>query len=441
MAKSSLHFDKSKVAHLQHSLRESFTHNKIFEDEENEYSTNFKDAIKFYRSELKKRVAAYTNRTNQKLQKKTNTLMCAIINLNSNHKLQDLEDIKKYIEDTLDTKVISMSIHRDEGKLKNPITRKILSGNNGAFLNPKDHKIYSDKKYTKKIDLEKYKIEKNYHAHIEFLGLDSKGYAIKRNYLNKFYLSKTQDFVAKTLKMERGHNYKKENIKSKKRLDSKNFKLQQKEVNNMEVIAQKFVRDRAIINNNKNKQLEEENLDLEVENGLILSAIEEAKEKSKQLEEENKRILAAIEKVKEKNKKLEEANKRILAAVEEEKNKNKKLEEKLATLENLKTMNNKIRKNMQQLQAKRKDYAEFEQLVKELKTKIKNKELTINELKNELKDRYKDINLLELKMKDDETTIEESKTQIIIIQRKAFLANLMMIISIIIIIQRKKKIN
>jgi len=75
-------------------------------------------------------------------------------------------------------------------------------------------------------------------------------------------------------------------------------------------------------------------------------------------------------------------------------------------------MNNKIRKNMQQLQAKRKDYAEFEQLVKELKTKIKNKELTINELKNELKDRYKDINLLELKMKDDETTIEESKTQI-----------------------------
>ena len=84
--------------------------------------------------------------------------------------------------------------------------------------------LFRDKKYTQKINLDEYNIVKNYHAHIEFLGLDSKGEAIKRNYMSKYNLSQLQTFVAQELKMERGKNYYETKEKAPKRLDVLDFK-------------------------------------------------------------------------------------------------------------------------------------------------------------------------------------------------------------------------
>jgi hypothetical protein len=78
--------------------------------------------------------------------------------------------------------------------------------------------------FTEPVDLDKFEIKKNYHAHLEFTGLDSNGVAVKRNKLHKYFLSNLQTFVADTLKMERGFNYYQTNTKAPKRKDVKEFK-------------------------------------------------------------------------------------------------------------------------------------------------------------------------------------------------------------------------
>ena len=209
MAKSSAHIATSKNGAITHNSRENFSHSVVFTDEKNECTATTKEAYKIYRAELKKRAEAYTARTGQKLQKKTSTKLSTVINLEKHHTLKDLEPLINHLEKTLDTKVFQVAIHRDEGTLINKDTGKELYSGKQFFLNPDDKKLYYDKKYTKEIDLSKYEIRKNYHAHIECLGLDSNGYAIKRNKLHKHFLKELQDITAKELNMERTYSKKK----------------------------------------------------------------------------------------------------------------------------------------------------------------------------------------------------------------------------------------
>jgi len=183
MSISSIHIGKGNAGYLAHNDRTTHTKNSIFKDEKNETSHSAKDAFKLYRDELKNRAEAYTKRTGQKLQKKAVTHLSAIVNLNQNHTLQDLEPLIKHLEKTLDTKVFQVAIHRDEGHI-------------------------NDKK----------EAVKNYHAHIEFMGLDSTGNSIRRK-LTRSYLKDLQTKTAELLQMERG----KENSKAK-RLDTYEFK-------------------------------------------------------------------------------------------------------------------------------------------------------------------------------------------------------------------------
>ena len=187
LAKSSIHIEKGKIGFLFHNDRTQKTVNSIFSDEKNEYSNSGENAVQIFRSELKKRSAAYTKRTKQKLQKNTVTHLSAIVNLNANHKLEDLYPICDLLEKTLDTKVFQVAIHRDEGHIKNG------------------------------------KAIKNYHAHIEFLGLDSTGASVRRK-LDKRFLSNLQERVATLLQMERGHNYARERMPRPKRLNTYEFK-------------------------------------------------------------------------------------------------------------------------------------------------------------------------------------------------------------------------
>ena len=222
---SSIHIKGATAGSIVHNSRENFSHSVVFLDEKNEIQNDSKEAYKIYRSELAIRSKAYTNRTNQKLQSKAITHLSSVINLEQHHTLKDLESISKHIEKTLDTKVFQVSIHRDEGKLVlKEDDNIILTSGEDFFKNPDNDKLYFDKKYTKEIDMNEYDIKKNYHAHIEFMGLDSTGAGIKRNKLNKHYLSNLQTVVAKDLNMQRGINYKEKGIKAPKRLDVLEYK-------------------------------------------------------------------------------------------------------------------------------------------------------------------------------------------------------------------------
>ena len=191
-----------------HSTRKNFSYSVVFLDEQNEYLYDAKTALKIYREELAKRALAYTQNTGQKLQKNTATILSAIVNLEQHHTLKDLQPILDKLEQDLDTKIISASIHRDEGTLVNKKTGKMFFSGIDFALNRQDNKLYwidrETKNFLEPVNLEQFDIKKNYHAHIEFLGIDTQGRAIKRNRLHIHYHSKLQDFVTETLRMERG---------------------------------------------------------------------------------------------------------------------------------------------------------------------------------------------------------------------------------------------
>ena len=124
-----------------------------------------------------------------------------------------------------------MAIHRDEGKIKHKKTGEYLVSGIDFFYDVNDNKYYTSKIkniYSNELDINEYSIEKNYHAHIEMMGLDSDGNAIRQK-MNRFVLSNLQDFTAQTLDMERGNNYQLK--KSAKRLDTNEFKKQAKKEN------------------------------------------------------------------------------------------------------------------------------------------------------------------------------------------------------------------
>lgn len=205
MAKSSIHIAKGNAGFVVHSLRENFSYSVVFRDEKNEHSTDLATAMKIYRKKLAERSAAYSARTGQKLQQKAATILSAVVNLEKHHTLADLKPIIEKLENDLDTKVIATSIHRDEGKLvKKSTGEEYYSGEDFALNDGRLYWIDSKKNFTRPIDMTQYEVRKNYHAHIEFMGIDSNGKAIKRNKLHRHYLSSLQDFVAETLQMERG---------------------------------------------------------------------------------------------------------------------------------------------------------------------------------------------------------------------------------------------
>ena len=184
MAKSSIHIEAGGGGYFAHNSRETPTVNSVFSDEQNFCSCSKEEAFKLYRSELQIRSEAYTERTGQKLQKNAITHLSAIVNFNKDHTPEDMQRVCELLERKLDTKVLQMAMHRDEGKSAD---------------------------------------DKNYHAHIEFIGLDSRGESVRRK-LDRPTLRELQSEVSKTLGMERGHDYAKERLPRPKRLDTYEYK-------------------------------------------------------------------------------------------------------------------------------------------------------------------------------------------------------------------------
>ncbi len=163
MAISSIHFAPGHSGYFDHNSREAHTNNAIFKDEKNYCSANKKEAFEIFNKELKLRKEAYENRTGQKLQKNTTTHLSAIFNFNKDTTVEQAQKVCEYLEKKLDTKIVQLAMHRDEGHI----------------IEVESQELHE------KIEI------KNYHGHIEMLGLDSNGNSIRRK-LDKPTLRKIQ---------------------------------------------------------------------------------------------------------------------------------------------------------------------------------------------------------------------------------------------------------
>jgi len=182
---ASIHIEKGHIGEFFHNTREKTTVNSIFDTSKNITTTTAKEAIELYKKELEIRSKKYTKRTGQKLQKNTATLLSAIVNIKENTTLENLQKLAKKLEEKLGTKVLQISIHRDEG-----------------YIDKNDNQII------------------NHHAHLMMIGIDDEGKSIRRKFTFKM-LRELQDITAETLQMERG---KKRKIGERKRLGTYEYK-------------------------------------------------------------------------------------------------------------------------------------------------------------------------------------------------------------------------
>lgn len=182
MALSSAHISAGSGGFFGHNSREAETVNSIFSDEKNYCSCTKSQAFKTFRTELEKRSEKYKLRTGQNLQKNVMTHLSIMLNFEKHHTVKDMQKVAKYFEKLLDTKTIQLAMHRDEGHIIDEETVEL-------------HKKLG-------VNIENTDI-KNYHAHLEIMGLDSQGNSIRKK-LDKPMLRQIQTDVANILKMERG---------------------------------------------------------------------------------------------------------------------------------------------------------------------------------------------------------------------------------------------
>lgn len=167
MAQASIHIGKVGTGSFFHNDRTMSPSYAIDSKIENECTTSSNDALQSYYKLRAEAQQNYTERTGQKMQKNTIFLKEAIINLNDNHTLKDLEPIMKELERKGYT-VLQASIHRDEGHIDEVTGEKV----------------------------------KNLHAHITLFNLDKEGKSVKIG--NAIEYSKLQTKNAEFLGMERG---------------------------------------------------------------------------------------------------------------------------------------------------------------------------------------------------------------------------------------------
>jgi len=333
MAKSSIHIEAGKEGYLGHNDRSKKTVNSIFSDEKNEVWNSKKEGFELYRFWLGTRSEAYQKRTGQKLQKKAITHLSSIVNLHKNHTMNDLRKVADLLENMLDTRVFQIAIHRDEGHIEN-----------GKSI-------------------------KNYHAHIEFLGLDSGGYSVRKK-LTKKMLSTLQNEVAKTLQMERGINYAKEKKKRPKRLGTHEYKAHMRKIS---------------VERKTQKQL-----------------IEYAEMKTAEVEKAEKKEQGFMRYVGSQKAEFQEK----ITKLETEKN------NEIATKTELKTEIKMLREMLRENGAKRPEHAQLEQAHRTLISEIEEKNLTISDMHRTISEMKKEIAEKNFTIWDIDRTIAKMKKEI-----------------------------
>ena len=197
MAKSSINFQKSKGHSYDHNFRKDEPNYllKPADRLENFYWQNEKSAREIFDEELK----SYGTKKGKRPTFE-NSHWEAVLNLNKNHTLEDVQKLAEYIEQKFNITCATIAVHRDEGHYKND------------------------------------KPQHNFHAHITFVTVKDGQQNWRKEKIKPADLRELQTAVAEMLKMERGQ----ENSEAE-RLSHKQYKkaAQQKEQLEREILSLK----------------------------------------------------------------------------------------------------------------------------------------------------------------------------------------------------------
>ena len=197
MAKSSINFQKSKGHSYDHNFRKDEPNYllKPADRLENFYWQNEKSAREIFDEELK----SYGTKKGKRPTFE-NSHWEAVLNLNKNHTLEDMQKLAEYIEQKFNITCATIAVHRDEGHYKND------------------------------------KPQHNFHAHITFVTVKDGQQNWRKEKIKPADLRELQTAVAEMLQMERGQ----ENSEAE-RLSHKQYKkaAQQKEQLEREILSLK----------------------------------------------------------------------------------------------------------------------------------------------------------------------------------------------------------
>jgi mobilization protein len=197
MAKSSINFQKSKGHSYDHNFRKDEPNYllKPADRLENFYWQNQKSAREIFDEELK----SYGTKKGKRPTFE-NSHWEAVLNLNKNHTLEDVQKVAEYIEQKFNITCATIAVHRDEGHYKND------------------------------------KPQHNFHAHITFVTVKDGQQNWRKEKIKPADLRELQTAVAEMLQMERGQ----ENSEAE-RLNHKQYKkaAQQKEQLEREILSLK----------------------------------------------------------------------------------------------------------------------------------------------------------------------------------------------------------
>jgi hypothetical protein len=197
MAKSSINFQKSKGHSYDHNFRKDEPNYllKPADRLENFYWQNEKSAREIFDEELK----SYGTKKGKRPTFE-NSHWEAVLNLNKNHTLEDVQKVAEYIEQKFNITCATIAVHRDEGHYKND------------------------------------KPQHNFHAHITFVTVKDGQQNWRKEKIKPADLRELQTAVAEMLQMERGQ----ENSEAE-RLSHRQYKkaAQQKEQLEREILSLK----------------------------------------------------------------------------------------------------------------------------------------------------------------------------------------------------------
>ncbi|MCO5259670.1 MAG: hypothetical protein M9916_05955 [Crocinitomicaceae bacterium] len=232
MAKSSIHFDAVKPASEAHNYRKQELDYLIPELKNNfeNWSLSSIDAKTKEISKLCKQISG------RKLQKNAEPIKEAVVNLNSNHTMEDLKRLGNVLKEQFGMECFQIHIHRDEGH---------RDKNTGEIII-------------------------NHHAHMLFDWQDKKKGTMLR--LKNHDLSKIQTVVANALGMERGEMRVNSN---RERLEAIEFKVSKAEeyLNEVKQEAKQVLIDMVELKQDKN-ELQQHLTDLEQKKNTVRERIE-----------------------------------------------------------------------------------------------------------------------------------------------------------------------
>jgi DNA repair exonuclease SbcCD ATPase subunit len=259
MAKSSINFQKSKGHSYDHNFRKDEP-NYLLKAEnrlENFYWQNERTAREIFNEEL-----SNTKRKGGPIPRFENSHWEAVLNLNKNHTLEDVQKVARYIEQKFNITCATIAVHRDEGHYKND------------------------------------KPQYNFHAHITFVTYKDGQQNWRKEKIKPADLRELQTAVAEILQMERGQ----ENSEAE-RLSHRQYKqvAQEKEQVEAEILTLK----------ERNAILEQARKDSKGKGFLksffdMLSSIKKSEQQYTQ-----EQLLAEIERLKELDKQRREENERL----------------------------------------------------------------------------------------------------------------------------------